>query len=59
MTHEFTYYVQKSFRSETGRTTTKVVERLGIIKELGLDKICKKIEKKHKNGYDLNAILSM
>ena len=27
--------------------------------ELGLDKICKKIEKKHKNKYDLNEILSM
>lgn len=27
--------------------------------ELGLDKICKKIEKKHKNDYDLNSILSM
>lgn len=117
-----TYYVQKSFRSETGRTTTKVVERLGSIKELaarfgeedpvgsarryvaeltaaekesrrkilveynpsilikngeqrchnggylflqkvyhelGLDKICCKLEKKHKNEYDLNGILSM
>ena len=117
-----TYYVQKSFRSETGKTTTKVVERLGTLKELiarfgeedplgaarkyvaeltaaekesrrkiiieynpsilikkddqrifnggylflqkvyhelGLDKICKKIEKKHKNEYDLNEILSM
>ena len=29
-----TYYVQKSFRSETGKTTTKVVERLGTLKEL-------------------------
>jgi len=27
--------------------------------ELGLDKICKKIEKKYKNEYDLNSILSM
>ena len=117
-----TYYVQKSFRSETGKTTTKVIERLGSIEELaarfgeedpigsarkyvaelttaekesrrkinveynpsilikkgeqrrfnggylflqkvyyelGLDRICKKIEKKHKNEYDLNEILSM
>lgn len=30
-----------------------------IYHELGLDKICKKIEKSHKSGYDLNAILSM
>jgi len=27
--------------------------------ELGLDRICARIEKKHKNKYDLNAILSM
>ncbi len=117
-----TYYVQKSFRSETGKTTTKVIERLGTMKELvarfgeedplgsarkyvadltaaekeskrkiiveynpsllikkgerrsfnggylflqkvyhelGLDKICRKIEKRHKNEYDLNDILSM
>lgn len=117
-----TYYVQKSFRSDSGKTTTKVVERLGSMKELvarfgeedpigaakkyvaeltaaekeskrkiiveynpsllikrkeqrsynggylflqkvyyelGLDKICKKIEKRHKNEYDLNEILSM
>ncbi len=30
-----------------------------IYSELGLDRICKKIEKKHKNEYDLNEILSM
>ena len=30
-----------------------------IYHELGLDYICKKIEKKHKNKFDLNAILSM
>ena len=30
-----------------------------IYHELGLDYICKKIEKKHKNRYDLNEILSM
>jgi hypothetical protein len=30
-----------------------------IYYELGLDYICKKIEKKHKNQYDLNEILSM
>ena len=30
-----------------------------IYHELGLDYICKKIEKKHKNKYDLNEILSM
>ena len=29
-----TYYVQKSFRSEAGKTTTKIVERLGTLKEL-------------------------
>ncbi len=27
--------------------------------ELGIDKICKKIEKRYKNEYDLNSILSM
>lgn len=117
-----TYYVQKSFRSDTGKTTARIVERLGSMKELiarfgeedpigcarkyvadltaqekeskrkimveynpsllikkgaqrsynggylflqkvyhelGLDKICRKIEKKHKNEYDLNAILQM
>ena len=30
-----------------------------IYHELGLDYICKKIDKKHKNKFDLNAILSM
>ena len=30
-----------------------------IYHELGFDYICKKIEKKHKNKYDLNEILSM
>ena len=30
-----------------------------VYHELGLDKICKKIEKNHKNEYDLNSILSM
>lgn len=30
-----------------------------VYHELGLDKICKKIEKKHKNEYDLDAILQM
>ena len=116
------YYVQKSFRKENGKPSTKKVERLGTFEdlvarfgsedpigeakkyvaeltaqekenqrkvmiecnptalipkgdqrsynggylflqkvyyELGLDKICKKIEKRHKNEYDLNGILSM
>ena len=116
------YYVQKSYRTESGKSSTRTVERLGSIgeiearfgkentmeavkeyirgltkadkelrrdvvvkfsqsalvkkneqrcfnggylflqkvyHELGLDKICKKIEKKHKNEYDLNEILSM
>ena len=116
------YYVQKSFRKENGKPSTKKVERLGTIEdlknrfgeedpiggarkyvaeltaqekenrkkvivecnpaaligkdvqrsynggylflqkvyhELGLDKICRKIEKKHKNKYDLDAILQM
>ena len=116
------YYVQKSYRTESGKSSTRTVERLGTIEEvearfgkentmeavkayireltkadkelrrdvvvkfsqsalvrkgeqrcfnggylflqkvyheLGLDKICKKIEKKHKNEYDLNDILSM
>ena len=116
------YYVQKSFRTETGKCSTKNIERLGTIDdlrkrfgdkdpigeakkyvagltaaekesnkkviveyspttfiqkneqrsynggylflqkiyhELGLDYICKKIEKKHKNKYDLSEILSM
>ena len=117
-----TYYVQKSFRGENKKTTTKIIERLGSIEELcarfgnddpigearkyvaeltaaekesrrkvvveysptllikkgeqrsynigylflqkvyyelGLDKICKKIEKRYKNEYDINSILSM
>ena len=116
------YYVQKSYRTESGKSSTRTVERLGTIEEvearfgkenpmeavkayiheltkadkelrrdvvvkfsqstliksdtqrcfnggylflqkvyhdLGLDKICKAIEKKHKNEYDLNEILSM
>ena len=116
------YYVQKSFRTETGKCSTKNIERLGTIDdlrkrfgdkdpigeakkyvagltaaekegnkkviveysptafiqkneqrsynggylflqkiyhELGLDYICKKLEKKHKNKYDLSEILSM
>ncbi len=115
------YYVQKSYRTDDGKSSTKTVERLGtmeeliarfgaedpvgaakeyvkeltkadkelrrevvvrfsqdtmlkkneqrchnggylflqkIYHELGLDKICKKIERKHKNQYDLSAILS-
>lgn len=116
-----TYYIQKSFRTELGKNSTKTVERLGsmeelksrfgeidtlekvkeymadlsqadkesrrdvllklspslsinkndqrsynggylflqkIYHELGLDKICKKIEARHKVEYDLNDILS-
>ena len=116
------YYVQKSYRTDSGKSSTKTVERLGSIEELkarfgqddpvkaakeyvrqlskddkelrrdvmvkfsqnklirkeeqrsynggylflqkiyyelGLDRICAKIEKKHKNKYDLNEILSM
>ena len=116
------YYVQKSYRTDSGKSSTRTVERLGTIEEvksrfgeentleavkkyikeltaadkelrrdvtiklsqdkiiskneqrcynggylflqkvyheLGLDKICKKIEKKHKNEYDLDAILQM
>ena len=116
------YYVQKSYRTESGKSSTRTVERLGTIAEvearfgkentmeavknyireltkadkelkrdvtvklsqstlirkgeqrsynggylflqkiyyeLGLDKICKKISKEHKNEYDLNSILSM
>lgn len=116
------YYVQKSYRTDTGKSSTRTVERLGTIEEvkarfgeentmeavkayvralskadreenrdvlvkfsqskmirkeerrcfnggylflqkvyheLGLDKICKKIEKKRRNGYDLDGILSM
>ena len=29
-----TYYIQKSFRSDSGKTTARIVERLGSIKEL-------------------------
>ena len=116
------YYVQKSYRTDSGKSSTRTVERLGteaevrarfgeentleaikayikelskadkelnrdvIVKfsqnklirkgeqrsynggylflqkvyyELGLDKICAKIERKHKNEFDLNSILSM
>lgn len=116
------YYVQKSYRTDSGKSSTRTVERLGTIKEvkarfgeentmdavkeyikgltladkeqrrdvvvklsqnkmikqneqnsynggylflqkvyyeLGLDKICNKIEKRHKNEYGLNSILSM
>ena len=116
------YYVQKSYRTDSGKSSTRTVERLGTIEEvkarfgeentieamkeyvkaltkadkeqnrdvviklsqnklikkgeqrsynvgylflqkvyyeLGLDKICKKIEKRYKNEYDLNSILSM
>lgn len=116
------YYVQKSYRSDSGKSSTRTVERLGTIEEvkarfgeentieavksyikeltqldkeqgrdvvvklsqnkiikkeeqrcynggylflqkvyheLGLDKICRRIEKKYKNEYDLNSILSM
>ena len=115
------YYVQKSYRTNDGKCSTKNVERLGTIEdlkarfgdcdpvgeakkyvaeltaaekvsctpvmvdysptaligkgeqrsynggylflqkiyyELGLDYICKKIEKKHRNRFDLNGILS-
>lgn len=115
------YYVQKSYRTDTGKSSTRTVERLGTLEEvkarfgeantveamkeyvkaltkadkeqdrdiviklsqnklikdreqrsynvgylflqkvyyeLGLDKICKEIEKRYKNGYDLNSILS-
>ena len=116
------YYVQKSYRTDSGKSSTRTVERLGteeevrarfgeentleamkayvkeltradreqnrdvlvkysqgklirkgeqrcfnggylflqkVYYELGLDRICAKIEKRHKNEYDLNAILSM
>lgn len=115
------YYVQKSYRTDDGKCSTKNVERLGTIEdlkarfgdcdpvgearkyvaeltaaekasctpvmvgysptaligkgeqrsynggylflqkiyyELGLDNVCKKIEKKHRNRFDLNGILS-
>lgn len=114
------YYVQKSYRNENGKPSTKYVERLGTLEdlekrfggedpigeakkyvaeltaqekenrkkiilecnpaalidknaqrcynggylflqkvyhELGLDKICRKIEKRHRNKYDLDEIL--
>jgi len=116
------FYVQKSFRTDSGKSSTRTVERLGTIEEvkarfgeentiemvkayikelskadkeqnrdvvlklsqskiiskgsqrcfnggylflqkvyheLGLDKICKKIDKKYKNEYDIDSILSM
>ena len=116
------YYVQKSYRTYSGKSSTRTVERLGTIEEvrarfgeentmeavkayvreltkadreqrrditvklsqskmikkdeqrcynggylflqkiyheLGLDRICNKIAKKRKNGYDLDGILSM
>ena len=116
------YYVQKSYRTDSGKSSTRTVERLGTIEEvkarfgddntieavkayvkelseadreqnrdvlvkfsqhkmikkgdqrcfnggylflqkvyheLGLDKICRKIEKNYKNKYDLDGILSM
>ena len=116
------YYVQKSYRTDDGRSSTRTVERLGTIEEvkarfgeentmeavrayvreltradreqsrdvivklsqgkmirkgeqrcynggylflqkvyheLGLDRICRKIAKRHRNEYDLNGILSM
>ena len=115
------YYVQKSYRTDSGKSSTRTVERLGTIEEvkarfgeentmeavkayireltkadkeqsrdvlvklsqgkmirkgerrcfnggylflqkvyheLGLDRICKKLEKKHENKYDLDGILS-
>ena len=116
------YYIQKSYRTDSGKSSTRTVERLGTIEEiksrfgeentlesvkkyikeltvadkelrrdvtiklsqdkviaknvqrsynggylflqkvyheLGLDKICRKIEKTHKNKYDLDTILQM
>lgn len=116
------YYVQKSYRNEDGKPSTKYVERLGTLEdlekrfggedpvgeakkyvaeltaqekknrkkiilecnpaalidknaqrcynggylflqkvyhELGLDKICRKIEKRHRNKYDLDETLQM
>ena len=116
------YYVQKSYRTDSGKSSTRTVERLGTIEEVksrfgekdtldavkqyireltaadkeqrrdvtiklsqdkiiaknvrrsynggylflqkvhhepGLDKICRKIEKKHRNKYDLDSILRM
>ena len=116
------YYVQKSYRTDSGKCSTRTVERLGTIEEvkarfgeentmeavkayireltkadkeqsrdvlvklsqgkmirkgerrcfnggylflqkvyheLGLDRICERLEKKHRNKYDLDGILSM
>lgn len=116
-----TYYIQKSYRTDSGKSSTKTVERLGSMKELkarfggedtlarvkeymselsaaekesrrdvlvklspslllkkdeqrcfnggylflqqvyhelGLDRICRKIEKSYKNEYNLNEVLS-
>ena len=116
------YYVQKSYRTDSGKSSTRTVERLGTIEEvksrfgeentleavkkyikeltvadkelrrdvtiklsqdkiiknneqrsynggylflqkiyheLGIDRICGKIEKKHRNKYDLDEILQM
>lgn len=116
------YYIQKSYRTASGKSSTRTVERLGTIEEvesrfgkentmdavkayiaeltradkelrrdvvvkfsqsalickgeqrsynggylflqkvyheLGLDRICKKIEKSHRNEFDLNSILSI
>lgn len=116
------YYVQKSYRTDSGKSSTRTVERLGTIEELrlrfgedntlekvkeyikeltaadkelrrdvtiklsqdkiianntqrcfnggylflqkvyhelGIDRICKKIESRHKNKFDLDAILQM
>lgn len=116
------YYVQKSYRTDSGKSSTRTVERLGTIEEvkarfgeentmeavkayireltkadkeqsrdvlvklsqgkmirkgerrcfnggylflqkvyheLGLDRICERLEKKHRNKYDLDGILSM
>ena len=116
------YYVQKSYRTDSGKSSTRTVERLGTIEEvkarfgeentmaavkeyikvltqadreenrdvlvkfsqnkligkddqrcynggylflqkvyheLGMDRICKNMEKKYRNDYDLNGILSM
>lgn len=116
------YYVQKSYRTDSGKSSTRTVERLGTIEEvkarfgeentmeavkayireltkadkeqsrdvlvklsqgkmirkgerrcfnggylflqkvyheLGLDRICERLERKHRNKYDLDGILSM
>ena len=44
------YYVQKSYRNENGKPSTKYVERLGTLEDL---------EKRHRNKYDLDEILQM